>query len=102
VIHLPTKISKEGFEIPRVKTVFGFAHPMDGRLNPNPPQVSGHGAGPQNVKFWLNGVGPAGAGVKSAKKPADSLFPSNTYISVFDYFKKSKPFVCPIDHVELT
>jgi len=91
VIHLPAKKSKKGQDIPRVKTIFGLAHPQDGRTGSHPPQVTGPGAGPKNVKFWLNATPPAAAGAKaSPKKPAASAFPSNTYISVFDYFKRSK------------
>lgn len=73
VTHLPIKKSKNTNQnIPRVKTIFGLAHQQDGQGGDHPPQVDSFGAGPKGVKFWF----------------AD---PSTvTYISVFDYFRKSK------------
>jgi eukaryotic translation initiation factor 2C len=102
IVHLPIKKSKNGVEIPRVKTIFGLAHAQDGRSSAHPPQVLGHGAGPKNVKFWLDGVPPAAAdsGQKSSgKTPAGPAFPSNTYISVFDYFRRSMYYPLPYARV---
>lgn len=92
VIHLPAKVAKlTQREIPRVKTIFGLAHPNDGQKDPHPPRVAGSGAGPNDVKFWLSEPPPPknGKTSKAGKKGGQSL-PSNQYISVFDYFKISK------------
>lgn len=94
VIHIPVKKSKAGKDIPRVKTIFGLAHPQDGQGDPHPPQVNGFGAGPKDVKFWLSAVPPAAAGAQPAgkgkppKKPTGP--PGDTYITVWDYFRNSK------------
>ena len=93
VIHLPAKKSKFNKEIPRVKTIFALAHPQDGRSEPHPPQVASFGAGPKGVKFYLSAAeGKPEGGDKTKMKPkkdAGPLLPTNTYISVFDYFRKS-------------
>lgn len=94
VIHLLTKKTKANKDIPRVKTVFGLAHPQDGRKagEEHPPQVSEFGAGPKDVKFWVNDAAggdakpPAG---KGEKKPTGSAIPANAYISVYSYFRAS-------------
>jgi eukaryotic translation initiation factor 2C len=98
VIHIPAKKTKSNKNIPRVKTIFGLAHPQDGRKagEQHPPQVKGFGAGPKDVKFWLSDVPPAAAtaGAKPAgkapKKSTGPPLPKNTYISVFDYFRNSE------------
>ena len=94
-IHIPSKKSKSGREIPRFKTIFGLAHPQDGQGSAHPPRVRNFGAGPKDVQFWLEAVPPAAAAIakppgkgKSAKKPAGP--PGDTYISVYDYFGYSK------------
>lgn len=98
-IHLPVKKNKKGQTVPRIKTIFGLAHPNDGRRDEHPPQIDGHGAGPKGVKFWLSADGPpAAAGANavppgkgkkaSGPKPGPKL-PTNQYISVFTYFQKS-------------
>lgn len=84
-------MSKAGKEIPKVKTVFGVAQKYDGRKLEHPPQVDRTGAGPKDVKFWLDGT----AGAKGGKKATGPALPSNTYISVFDFFKKSKFYRYP-------
>lgn len=101
VTHIPPKKHKQtGQEIPRIKTIFDLAHPQDGRRRDeaHPPQVLHHGAGPKDVKFWLSDVPPAGgdpkpaagkAKGKSPKQAGGPSLPTNTYISVFDYFKRS-------------
>jgi len=95
ITHLPAKKNKKtGGNIPRVKTIFGLAHPQDGRSEAHPPQIPLQGASSSQVKFWLSTIPPAAtaAGGKApAKKPSDQPLPSNTYISVFDYFRKKYP-----------
>ena len=94
VTHLPVKTSKKtGQNMPRVKTIFGLATPSDGRSDPHPPKIAAYGAGPKNVQFWLSEVPPAAAGAKppgKGKSQKGIAMPSNTYISVFDYFRQSK------------
>jgi eukaryotic translation initiation factor 2C len=100
VTHLPAKKSKTGLEIARVKTIFGLARPGEGRGEDHPPQVPVPGAGPKEVKFWLNADQPpaaAGAAAPAGKAKGQkkvtagpSKLPTGTYISVFDYFKSSE------------
>lgn len=105
VTHLPAKKHKTtGKNIPRVKTIFGLAHPQDGRSDAHPPQVTAFGAGPRDVKFWLSDSPPPatdtkpaakgkGKGAKPAPKASGPAFPTNTYMSVFDYFKRKYPHI---------
>lgn len=73
VTHLPIKKSKSTNQIiRRTKIIFGLAHHQDGQGGLHPPVVNSFGAGPKDVKFWLEDLSPA------------------SYISVFDYFRKSK------------
>jgi eukaryotic translation initiation factor 2C len=90
--HLPAKKNKKTNEdIPRVKTIFGLAHPEDGRQEEHPPQIKSYGGGPQEVKFWLNATPPAGGSQAPTKgKKAAGPKPANGYITVLDYFKSSK------------
>jgi eukaryotic translation initiation factor 2C len=92
VTHLPSKKDKKtNEEIPRIKTIYGLAHPEDGRREEHPPQIKTFGAGPQDVKFWLAGTPPAGTAKAPAKgkKPTGGL-PASGYVTVLDYFKNSK------------
>ena len=95
VTHLPGKKNKKtGKDVPRVKTIFGLAHPQDGRSEAHPPKVPTHGASSSQVEFWLSAVPPAAAaagGKAPAKKPTGPPLPSNTYISVYNYFRKKYP-----------
>jgi hypothetical protein len=99
VTHLPPKTSKKTNQtFPRVKTIFGLAHVQDGRTESHPPKVASFGAGPKDVQFWLSEAPPAAAGAKppakgkAGQKGAGPSMPSNQYISVFDYFRRSKYF----------
>lgn len=90
ITHLPPKKSKKtGVEIDRVKTIFGLAQPRDGSKEAHPPQISGTGAGPKGVKFWLSDL-PSGEKDKAKPKAKGPALPTNAYVTVFDYFKKSK------------
>jgi hypothetical protein len=101
VTHIPDKISKKTNQvIHRVKTIFGLANPQDGRSDAHPPQIAAFGAGPKGVKFWLADEGSAGGKkdlVKAQKVPkgSGSGMGNNVYISVFDYFRRSKTFTKP-------
>lgn len=98
VTHIAPKKSKTtGQEFPRIKTILALAQKEDGRKDPHPPQVASLGAGPKDVRFWLgedsskdgDGTG-KGKGKSGKLKPAGPALPTNTYISVFDYFRISK------------
>jgi eukaryotic translation initiation factor 2C len=101
VTHLPAKVSKKTNQsFPRVKTIFDLAHPQDGRTETHPPKVATYGAGPKEVQFWLSEVPPAAVGAKppakgkAGQKGGGPSLPINQYISVFDYFRRSK-FIQP-------
>ncbi|RKF56155.1 Protein argonaute 12 [Erysiphe neolycopersici] len=87
ITHLPQKINKTtGKVIPRIKTIQGLANITDGAKEEHRPEVAGYGAGPQKVKFWISeDTGP------SKGAPQKNPLPTNTYISVYDYFKKRYP-----------
>lgn len=97
VTHIIQK-NKAGQIVMRIKTIEGLAHQSDGRHLQNPPQVPWLGAGPKDVKFFLDGSTPPPegqpkkSGKKGKKGPAkpggDS--PTGSYISVYDYFKRSE------------
>lgn len=98
VTHLPPKKNKKtNADIPRVKTIFGLAYPNDGRTLPHPPYVKAHGAGPKDVKFWLDEAPPASKSPPATgkKAPGGLALPSNAHITVFEYFKRSKLFQLP-------
>jgi eukaryotic translation initiation factor 2C len=92
VTHLPVKKNKKtNEEIPRVKTIFGLAHPEDGRQEEHSPQIKSFGAGPHEVKFWLNATPPA-AGLQAPAKGKKAAGPKSGsgYVTVLDYFKSSE------------
>ena len=117
--HLKPKVNKAGHEVPRVKTIFALATRNDGRGTDgvsHPPQVSEFGAGPKDVKFWVDdgpaesasaaspapGTGKSGGKKGKAKSQASaggsdrSGAPSSgsgggRYVSVADHFMNSKP-----------
>ncbi|KIW12117.1 hypothetical protein PV08_09391 [Exophiala spinifera] len=66
--HLKRR-NRAGQEVFRMRQIQALASPRDGEGQAHRPLVSEHGAGPMNVKFWLED--------------------ENTYISVFDFFKKA-------------
>lgn len=105
--HLKAKTNKAGQEIPRRKAIVGLATPGDGKDLDHPPRVSTFGAGPKGVEFWLDqkpspspskGVkgGKGGKGGKSATPGGGPSSTGGSYITVYDFFKKSKT---PILHL---
>ena len=102
VTHIAPKKSKTtGEEFPRIKTILALAQKEDGRKEANPPQIASLGAGPKDVKFWLGEDSPKdgddsskgqtkGKGKGGKPNPAGPALPTNTYISVFDYFRISE------------
>ncbi|OJD25785.1 hypothetical protein ACJ73_02841 [Blastomyces percursus] len=105
VNHIVHK-NKSGKVILRIKTIEGLAHQSDGRNVQNPPQVPWLGAGPKDVKFFLDGPTPTAEGQsqKSGKKQkkgpvkpgGDS--PTGSYISVYDYFKRNYPNITELNN----
>lgn len=103
--HLKDKTDKQGKPIPRIKTIFGYATKNDGHGLEHPPRVKAFGSGPKDVEFWLEGSpqkgqsqstpasdrkkkGGKGGGPQSA---AGSF--AGQYISVYDFFVRSKWFM---------
>ncbi|KAL4957388.1 ribonuclease H-like domain-containing protein [Aspergillus filifer] len=90
VTHIERK-NKKGQVIPRMKTIHGIATPSDGRGLANAPKVRYIAAGPNDVKFFLDGPDQSAPQASSAgskgKKPAGPQ-PSSKYISVADFFIK--------------
>lgn len=101
VTHIVRK-TKSGKEIPRVKVISGLATQRDGQGQPNPPIVSGYGAGPDKVQFFLSppesSGGPPAGGAKKGKKgkpqpggkPGGGQSSDGGYITVSDFFKQSE------------
>jgi hypothetical protein len=99
--HIKRK-TKNGKERPaRAKTISGLATPRDGGSSPNKPMVKTYGAGPQDVKFFLeapssqspppgNGEGKGKKGKKASPKAGPA--PAGQYISVADFFKRGEPY----------
>ncbi|KAJ5085318.1 hypothetical protein N7532_010089 [Penicillium argentinense] len=91
--HIKRK-SKSGKERPLpAKTIAGLANKSDGRSSANPPIVSGYGAGPEGVQFFLNAPGAQSAPKTPAKKgkkaPAAGPAPAGRYVTVAQYFREN-------------
>ncbi|KAJ6025043.1 hypothetical protein N7540_005840 [Penicillium herquei] len=93
--HIVRKSSSGKVRPSPVKKISGLATPADGRSSPNPPRVARHGAGPNEVEFFLEAPGskpgqePAAAKPKKGKKPAKAgPTQAGQYISVAAYFKR--------------
>lgn len=106
VTHI-VKLNNAGKRIPRLKQLNGFATRDDGRGQEHPPRVLDFGAGSKEVEFfWSDSPvspsgkpqGPSGTSGKKGKgkgkgksnAPAGPSSSQGQYISVFDYFKRSK------------
>jgi len=103
VTHI-VKENRAGKKIPRMKVIMSFAIRDDGQGQEHPPIVPHFGAGSKDVQFFLSGSspkpssktqGPSGTSGKKGKATAGKAAiagPSSQgkYISVYDYFKKSK------------
>ncbi|KAE8148426.1 ribonuclease H-like domain-containing protein [Aspergillus avenaceus] len=97
VLHME-KTNKEGQKVPRIRTIYGLANPIDGQRLSHPPKVRKIGAGPKEVQFWLEGSGQhsprqGASGGKQAKgrgKQPEKAGPASggKYITVFDYFQQ--------------
>lgn len=103
--HLKDKLDKQGKPIPRIKTIFGYATKNDGHGLEHPPRVKAFGSGPKDVEFWLGGSPQKGQSQSTSapggkKKGGKGGNPQNVagssagqYISVYDFFVKSKWFM---------
>ena len=97
VTHIKNK-NKAGQVVPRMKTIAGFATKQDGRNLPHRPVVSDFGAGPNDVKFWLErplegsegGSKPKGKTASKGKKPGpgSGAPQAGDYISVTAFFRR--------------
>ena len=108
--HLKEKKSRAGEVIHRIKSITGLATLNDGNGLAHPPRVSGFGAGPKGVEFWLESAatksgavpgadaGPSqpkkkgGKGGRGGAAPAASSS-GGRYISVYDFFLNSESFL---------
>ena len=77
----------KGAEGPRVKTITYLATPQDGVGTKHPPRVPRVGANAEQVKFFLDSS--AVAGDSPAPKEGSATLKEG-YISVFEYFLRSK------------
>lgn len=108
VTHLAAKKNIAGESIPRVKTIYGLASKNDGHGLDRPPLVKEFGAGPKDVKFFLNDSTEApsssstdqtigisnrkykGKGIEggaSSLGPGQNVSQGGKYISVYEFFK---------------
>lgn len=88
VTHLAEKRNKAGESIPRVKTIYGLASKDDGHGLDHPPLVKSFGAGPKDVKFFLNdSVSPPGGKYISITEYFSTCICSNT-ISLYVFLTK--------------
>lgn len=112
--HLKAKTNKKGEPILRAKAVAALAKKSDGRKLAHPPQVSQTGAGPKDVKFWLEDRLPSaapssvpgadaspatpakkgkgkgkGGKATTGPQPATAGTGAGRYVSVHDHFKNN-------------
>lgn len=109
VTHIERKNS-QGQLRPRIKAICGLANPGDNASSANPPKVTRHGAGPNDVEFFINEPSPQpvsvpGAPIPKAKKrkKAPKIGPSEAgyYITVAAFFKKGQFHITYLPHTEL-
>lgn len=86
------KKNRAGTRIPRTKTIMGLATKDDGRADAHPPIVSEFGAGPKDVRFWVQKDQSSKTPSSKKGKGRVSGGPSDQgqYITVFEFFKQSK------------
>lgn len=100
--HLKDKLDKQGKPIPRIKTIWGYATKNDGQGLEHPPRVKALASGPKDVEFWLDASPQKGQsqststsggkkkGGKGGNPPGVAGSSAGQYISVYDFFVKSK------------
>lgn len=92
-LHLKDRKNKASKVIPSIAVFLDFARPDDGENQPNPPQVRGYGAGPKNVKFFAMDEQLASTGLSTKTTGNPAVSGSGKYVSVWDYFSKSKLYI---------
>lgn len=87
VTHLRPRTNKRGQRFLRAKKICDLARPGDGKGSQHPPIVPSYGAGPREVKFFMDVPGNDGdSQPQKRQKPSEPR--QQGYVSVFDYFKK--------------
>ena len=103
ITHITRKNSR-GQPRHRIKPIYGLANRGDGASSPNAPRISRHGAGPQDVQFFIAESSPrpvavSGApeskGKKGKKAPRAGPVEPGRYITVADFFRKG-PSIFPL------
>lgn len=84
VTHIQRK-AKSGKVRPRYKTILGLARKSDGKNLQHKPRILRDGAGAKDVEFWLDEPAQSSSSAKGKQQVS-----GGRYISVFDFFKKSK------------
>ncbi|KAJ6029801.1 hypothetical protein N7499_012209 [Penicillium canescens] len=96
ITHIARKNSR-GQPRPRIKPIYGLANRGDGASSANPPKVTRHGAGPNDVEFFINESSPQRVSVPGAPEPKDKkgkkaprLGPAEAgrYTTVAAFFKR--------------
>jgi hypothetical protein len=102
--HIARKNSR-GQARPRIKAIQGLANRSDGGSSPNAPRVARHGAGPDEVEFFLSEAAPKAVTVPGAPEPkakkgkkAPKAGPAEAgrYITVAAFFKKGQSSKYPL------
>jgi hypothetical protein len=92
--HLPTKKNRAGNMVASIASIYDLATTNDGGTSASAPQVKSHGAGPKDVKFYLETKTPDPAAISpansSSKNLGGSTSSTGSYISVWDYFRRRK------------
>lgn len=99
VTHIQRKTSS-GKPRPRIKPISGLATPRDGAGSPNPPKVSHHGAGPEDVQFFVAAPGSqpaqptatASKGKKGKTPPKAGPAQEGRYVTVAQFFLNGKRY----------
>lgn len=99
ITHIARKNSR-GEARPRIKSIQSLANRGDAGASANPPKVSRHGAGPNDVEFFLNEAAPKPVAAvpgapepkskKGKKPPRAGPAEAGRYITVAAFFKKGK------------
>jgi len=101
ITHIAHKNSR-GQPRPRIKPIYGLANRGDGASSANPPKVTRHGAGANDVEFFMNESSPRpvsipGAhelkGKKGKKIPRAGPAEAGRYITVAAFFKKGQSYI---------
>lgn len=98
ITHITRKNSR-GQPRPRIRSIHGLANRGDGGSSPNPPKVLRHGAGPNDVEFFMSEVAPTAVSVpgapepkrkKGKKAPRAGPAEAGRYITVAAFFTKGQ------------